>query len=466
MNKLGISHLANDMGETSNDKSDEPTRVLFVDQSGRLGGAEFALLPLAAAYRAHGEVVLLSDGPFRTSLQAEDVRVQILSDALVSKIDRRAVRLGWITAIPAIMRQILALARVAKPFEVLFLNTQKSLVLGALGKPFHRKPVVWFLHDIMTRAHFGTVQLGLVRWLARHAVDYVVANSRASADALIALTGLPNTDITVVHNGIDVVAFQRTNSQAATTVRLQLGLPETAWLVGLFGRLAPWKGQHIALEAIARLPDTHLALVGAALFGEDDYVKQLHDQARTLGIQDRVHFMGFRDDIPACMKAMDLILHTSTKPEPFGRVVVEGMAAGRPVLAMAEGGVLEIIKHGQNGWLVRPGDANELAHALDFLRSKPELLQELSRQAVSDAQQNFSIHAYLEKVTVVIEHAAARAQHRTEVRMRKLAVSSEIIKPRPAASSFDQEPAMRTPVDQLYMKVSGRDVSSRLDDPP
>lgn len=380
--------------------------VLFVDQSGQLGGAEFALLQLAGSCIAHSEVVLLSDGPFRRRLEALGARVQVLNDARVSGVVRQSSGLNCLRVVPGIVRQVRAIAARARTFDVLFLNTQKALVLGALGKPLHRKPVIWYQHDILTREHFGRVQLSIIKWLVRFAVDQVIANSQASKRSLTALTGIAADSVPVIYNGIDAGAFRRIDGSDMAALRQRLELPEHAWLAGLFGRLAPWKGQHIALEAMARLPDVHLVLVGAPLFGEDAYAQRLHEQAETLGVADRVHFAGFQDDVPAWMKAMDVILHTSTEPEPFGRVIVEGMAAARPVIAAAAGGVTEIVRHQRNGWLVKPGDVAALADAIGALRADPAMAQRIADQALADAQNEFSVDQYLQRMTQAIGQAA------------------------------------------------------------
>lgn len=377
--------------------------VLFVDQSGQLGGAEFCLLPLAANWAARREVLLLSDGPFRERLESLGVRVKVASDARVSGIQKETMRLSWLMALPGIVRQVRAIARHAKQYDVLFLNTQKALVLGALGKPLHRRAIIWHLHDIVSREHFGPLQRLIVKWTVRFAVDHVVANSHASAASLTALTGRPPDSVPVVHNGVDLNEFRRVDAADIGALRRRLHLPENRYLLGLFGRLAPWKGQHVALQALTRLPrQTHLVLVGAAMFGEEAYAASLRDEAVRLGIANRVHFAGFRDDVPAWMKAVDVILHTSTVPEPFGRVIIEGMAAGRPVIAAAAGGVTEIIRHGDNGWFVEPGNAAALADAVETLQSAPELAQRLSDRALIDVGQQFSLEGYLGRMTEAI----------------------------------------------------------------
>ena len=376
--------------------------TLFVDQSGQPGGAELCLLPLAAMHAVHSEVLLLSDGPFRLQLEAQGVRVTVSSNPSVSAIERAGIRFSWLRAMPGIVRQIRTIAARARHFDVLFLNTQKALVLGALGKPLHRSPIVWHAHDVMTREHFGKLQLRIVRWLVRHAIDQVIANSQATADALIELTGLPAEAFPVVHNGVDADAFQHVDAADVQALRRRFNLSETAWLAGLFSRLAPWKGQHIAIESLTRLPHVQLVLVGGALFGEDDYVEELHRLAARLGVANRVHFIGSRDDVPVWMKAMDVVLHTSLKPEPFGRVIIEGMAAGRPVVASGAGGVTEIVQHRVNGWLIQPGDVVALADAIETLRTTPKLVQCMTERAVHDVRQHFALDSYLRQITHII----------------------------------------------------------------
>jgi glycosyltransferase involved in cell wall biosynthesis len=119
--------------------------------------------------------------------------------------------------------------------------------------------------------------------------------------------------------------------------RAALGLPTNAAVVGLFGRFTAWKGQHVALDAIARVPDAHFVLVGDALFDETDYAQSLRAQARAPGIEERVHFAGFQHGVASWMNTMDVVEHASTQSKPLGLVIVKSMAAGKPVIASNDG---------------------------------------------------------------------------------------------------------------------------------
>lgn len=383
-------------------------RLLVVDQSGQLGGAQLALLPLLDAWRNQCEVVLFSNGPFRDRVHELGVEVTVQREQRVVAIRKGRSRLDSLFALPAMIRQIGALARRARVSDVVYLNTQKALVLGALAGKLARKPVVWHAHDIMSRGHFGALQLALVRFIVRHWVDLVIANSQASETALRSLTGLPQSTFRTLHNGICAIPFENVDDSARQDLRRSLGLPDGVFAAGLFGRLSPWKGIHVALDAMALLPSMHLVIVGAALFGEDDYEAMLKRKVSELALDARVHFIGFRDDIPALMKALDAVLHTAIEPEPFGRVVVEGMMARRPVVATAAGGVLEIIDHRKNGLLIAPNDAYALADALSSLASSPAWAQGLGETAFASAVKRFGVQDYINGVSKLLTDVFTR----------------------------------------------------------
>lgn len=387
------------------DKTDPPPRILFVDQSGQLGGAEICLLPLAVRSADNSEVLLLSDGPFRKRLDEEGVRVNVMTDARVSGIKKDRMKFAALLALPGLMKQILSMAKRARRFDVVLLNTQKALILGAFARLLHRRPTVWHVHDIVSADHFGAIHLKLIKLAVAVGVDHVITNSRASADALMALTGWPRDKVPVVHNGVDAARFHL-DDHAASAQRASLDCPADAFVVGIFGRLTPWKGQHVALDAIARVPSAHLVLVGDALFGETDYAWALREQADKLGIAGRVHFTGFQHDVPAWMNAMDLIVHASTNPEPFGLVIIEAMAAGKPVIAANGGAVPEIVRHGENGLIVEPDQPSALADAITAVQRSPELAARLSAQGRIDAAQHFSIERYLRQMTRALSEIA------------------------------------------------------------
>jgi glycosyltransferase involved in cell wall biosynthesis len=161
--------------------------------------------------------------------------------------------------------------------------------------------------------------------------------------------------------------------------------------LGIVGRVAPWKGQHVFLSAFAEaFPEesARAVVIGDALFeGDKSYAADLRALAEELGIASRVDFLGFTEEVPAELARLDMLVHSSVVPEPFGQVVVEGMAAGLPVVATDGGGPREIITDGVDGLLYPAGDQQALAEVLRRLAADPVLRARLGRAGQSRATQ-------------------------------------------------------------------------------
>jgi glycosyltransferase involved in cell wall biosynthesis len=173
----------------------------------------------------------------------------------------------------------------------------------------------------------------------------------------------------------------------------------------LFGRITPWKGQHVFIKALVELPDVRGLIVGDALFTREDrsYAQELRDLVAHLRIADRIHFTGFCPDILPLLLSVDVVAHCSTSPEPFGRVIVEAMLAGRPVIATRAGGAMEIVSDNQTGLLVEPGDSHALAAAIQRLLENREFAAEMGRAAKRDAEQRFRLDRILQEWNECIE---------------------------------------------------------------
>ncbi len=371
--------------------------VLFLTHTGRIGGAEICLLHIVRALG--GEVLLFEDGVMHARLLDQGSRVTLPP----VRPDLRGIRRdrGLLRALPAlagIIGLIRHIGRLAASHDLVYCNSQKSFVLGALASWLHRTPLLWHLHDILDRHHFGWFQIRLVVGLANRRAKRVVVPSKAVADAFIAAGGRPSL-VVLVRNGVPVPCARTAATPAA--LRLDLDLPP-GFLFGVFSRLAPWKGQHIALAALALLPDARCVIAGDALFGEQDYLMSLRALADRLGIAERVHFLGHRDDVATLMRAVDVVVHPSTDPEPFGLTLVEAMLAGTPLIASWAGAAAEILDGGRVGLLVPPGDALALATALEQCRSRPEAAASRAATARGHAERRFSLERLQRKIRGVV----------------------------------------------------------------
>ena len=178
----------------------------------------------------------------------------------------------------------------------------------------------------------------------------------------------------------------------------------------MIGRLAPWKGQSVFLRAFAQAfagTDVRAMVVGAALFGEEAYEQELRELADELGVGDRVDFLGFRSDVAVLMTQMDICVHASVVPEPFGQVIVEAMAAGIPVVAAAGGGAAEIVTDGESALTHPPGDADALAGALTRLAGDAGLRERLAG-AGRDRARDFGPGAVAARLTRAYEPLLTR----------------------------------------------------------
>lgn len=385
-------------------------RILFLDQSGNLGGAELALLDLAEFYRDRCKVGLFQDGAFRDRLQQAQIPVEVLSDRPlnVRKNSRfLSATLGSLTALLPLVQRVVQLSR---DYDIIYANTQKAFVVGALASAISRRPLVYHLHDILSHDHFSAVNLRIAVTLANRFAKLIIANSQASRDAFIQEGGdgdsegsLRSNRCTVIYNGFDSKQYE-TTPQQRQTMRQSLSLNPSQFVIGHFSRLSPWKGQHVLIDAIQQCSENVVALlVGDALFGEDDYAQKLKAQVQRLGLQKRVHFLGFREDIPQLMTACDLVTHTSTAPEPFGRVIVEAMLCGTPVIAANAGGAAEIVEHDLTGWLCEPGDSDQLAQTIRAAHADPALCQHFAEAAQVQAQERFSLEKTNLQIQLLLE---------------------------------------------------------------
>jgi glycosyltransferase involved in cell wall biosynthesis len=282
-------------------------------------------------------------------------------DATAGTGARRSL-LGPTSASTAALARLL---REQRPDLVHTVSLKAALYGGAAGR-LARVPVVWHVHDLVEPTHLPEPTVRLVRRAARHLPRLVMANSE------VTLASLPRAPRgRVVPNPVPEPRLVA--APAAGRLRR----------VGIVGRVAPWKGQDVFLQAFAAAfpPPSHTraVVVGAPLFGEHEYDERLESLARALQIRDRVDFVGHLDDVTPVLADLDALVHCSVQPEPFGQVIVEAMAAGVPVIAAAAGGPLEIATDGADALLTPPGDVGELAFALSRLDLDPGLRRRLSQ---------------------------------------------------------------------------------------
>lgn len=349
-------------------------RVVYLDHCAALSGGELALCRLVSALDGvDPHVILAEGGPLVHKLRDAGISVEVLPmDERTRNLHRGQVGARVSAGVAAAMAGAYAvsLARRLRQLEpdLVHTNSLKAALYGGLASRLVGVPVIWHLRDRIAPDYLPKAAVVLVKSVAQFLPTAVIANSRTSLDTLGR------------HRGPQAII---TSPVIPLPVRRHIG-PGRPAVIGILGRLAPWKGQDLFLRAFARaFPDgsERAVVVGSVLFGETDYELYLRQLVKELAVEDRVTFAGFRADVADCLEGIDFLVHASVLPEPLGQAVLEGMAAGLAVVAAGAGGPAETISHGVDGLLYPPGDEDALASILSQLVADPDLRHRLGEAA-------------------------------------------------------------------------------------
>jgi len=238
-------------------------------------------------------------------------------------------------------------------------------------------------------------------------VDAIVCMTQAVRSHCLA-NGIDNPRLQVVYDALDEASF--TVRRDAAPVRAELGIAAGAPCAGVIGNIQEWKGQIVFVEAMAHvvrtIPEARGVIVGAVHRAGSTYYHQLEGRLRELGLTDKIVVTGFRSDVADVVNALDVVVHTSVRPEAFGRVILEGMLLGKPVIATAAGGVPELIEEGETGFLTPPGDAVALAERLAPLLADPGRCRSLGKRAQAWAREGFTLSKHVAAMTAIYESIA------------------------------------------------------------
>lgn len=369
--------------------------------SAQLGGAERSLLTFLKV--AHGRsidavVILPREGPLGEKLSELGVpwRVVPMPRSLLSLSRQNSWHtLAMMTKIsyqgPGYLWRLVREMRGIKP-DVIYTNGIKGHILGALLHPLVQAGVVWHLRDV-----WGGLLSG---FLADHAADLIIANSRSTATALQKCMKRRGK-VVVIHNAVDTEEFFPEGPVA------DLGaLGQHRYKVGLAAVYARWKGHALLLAAAERIktefPSAGFYFIGGSIYdtvGERGYEKELRQLVEEKGLGDCVAFTGFQTEMAPWYRAMDIVVNASILPEPFGRTLLEAMSCGKPVVGPNQGGIPEFVRPGENGLLYEMGNAEAFAEAILTLLRNPDLRDQLGVSGRETAMQRFSPTPHAEAIS-------------------------------------------------------------------
>jgi glycosyltransferase involved in cell wall biosynthesis len=379
---------------------ERPRTVLFVDHSDEIGGAEWSLINLLKHLdrRLWQPRVACPRGDLERELVAHGIPVHILPLPRLRRTAQGPVRL----ALGA--RQLAVLAREIDAI-ILYANTVRSAWYGVAASVLSRTSFVWHMRDFW----FSESPPALA-WLDSLGKRVICARARTViTNSYAVAAGLPDGSAPrVVHNGVDITQFNPRLS--GDEFRHRHHIRPGVRVVGMVGRLRPWKGQTRFLEMAAaireEIQNTHFVLVGGPSGTcQEGYGDDLFMLAEHLRLSEQVTFTGALEDVRPALAAMDVFVHPGD-PEPFGLVNIEAMAMAKPVVALAHGALPEIVEHGRTGLLVPADDPHQLADAVLTLLRNPDRMKALGANGRERAETHFTAERMAREISDILAKVA------------------------------------------------------------
>jgi glycosyltransferase involved in cell wall biosynthesis len=367
-----------------------PRRVLIAQATAEGYGSDRSALLIARGLVSRGwevTVALPERGSLAPLLEDAGARVVLADPGAPRLVFGPAAWLSFAARLPiAVVRH----ARLARRAEVVHANAS-TVLAAAVGARLARRPLVWHVRESYAD---NPRSWRLLAHVMRRLAAVVVANSEATGREAEA-AGL-GSRVVVVRNGIDLGPRREPGSGGAVVT---------------VGRINGWKGQDVLVEATALLDQRGVAvdveIAGDVYPGGEEHRLRLERLVRERGVSDHVRLLGYVDDVPRLLERAAVFVLPSKRPEPFGLALVEAMAAGVACVATDAGGPREIVRHGETGLLVPPGDPVALADALERLLREPELRRRLGSAAADDVRRRFAADRMVDEIEAVYRDVLA-----------------------------------------------------------
>lgn len=401
-------------------RSTPKIRVMFVAHDSQLYGAQLALLDILQNLdrsKFTPTVVAPQSGPFTEKVA--QLGITVVTGVVMRWIYKRSpislaslLRTPWrLCRAPAIYGLFLCglPVRVARllflfhrlDIDVVYTNTI-TVFDGAIAARISRRPHIWHLHEQID-ANKEILKLFPGKWISRTVVPKFSSRIIVASCALRAKLfpgDYATSKITVIHNGVDTKLFRP--HQSEHFLHSELSVATDVRLIGICGAIQEDKGLEVFIRAAAEVAKTHptaqFVVIGD---GHESYIDHLHELVRKVGLEDKVHFIGWRSEVSAIFCELEMIVIASMQ-EAFGRTAIEAMAVGKPVVSTRCGGPEEVINHGKTGFLVDIDDHNKLASRISELLSNQLLAHEMGLAGRIKVEKSFSVQDIAEGVEKII----------------------------------------------------------------
>lgn len=355
----------------------DKVRLLYIFVNLEIGGAEEHLLTvLKKMDRERFEATVCCIGKKgRIGEEIERLGYEVIS---LDRMKRKSFD-------PRVIFGLVRLMKI-KDIQVVHAHLYHASLYGRLAAWFAGVPVVVTVHNIYTGSSLKLRRRLLNRWLSGK-TDRLIAVSHAVRSDILNHDGISSEKVQVIYNGIDSARFNSSMTQGEA--RRRVGIPDGRFWLGIVARLDPQKGHTFLLDAIRKCLDQWGDSLSLLVVGKGGEEARLKEQAASLGLQDRVFWMGARRDIPEILRALDLFVMPSLW-EGLPLSLLEALASGLPVIATSVGGVGEVIEHGKSGLLISPKNVDELASSIHLLYLGPEQREALGAGGLARVMEMFS----------------------------------------------------------------------------
>ncbi|MBK9295065.1 MAG: glycosyltransferase family 4 protein [Oligoflexia bacterium] len=375
--------------------------VCFLSIATHLGGAEKSLLDLVLGIKKNNYfnpivIVAKDSGLLIDELKRKNINViKLPLPRILLRISRSKPIISFFylfLSTPQLFLYLLRLKKAIKSIKPSIIHTTgiKFHIIGGFVAWLVNIPVVWHLRDII--GGFTKLVLRVEQFIFS---VKIIANSLATAKSFKKSMDYDS----VIYNGFDPnIYFQNKNYFLHERFNIDKSMP----IVGIVGVLARWKGQvefiQMASELSIKNPQVYFAIIGGEIYDtqkKSEYKRFLFKQVNRLGLDNRFIFMGFQKNISEVLNSLSVLVHASIEPEPFGRVIVEAMACGIPVVASRSGGVTEIFEEGKMGLMVDPKDTKQMAEKVNYLLNNQTIANQLAEEGKKEFLRKFTLEKHI-----------------------------------------------------------------------
>jgi glycosyltransferase involved in cell wall biosynthesis len=382
---------------------------LFAHSSAELYGADRILLELTDGLQRLGfEVAVVLPGPGPLHGELRSLGVGVLRRNLGVLRRRYFTPLGLLNRLCRVSSAVRFIRREIRDRGVDVVHSNTTAVLaGVIAARLSGVPHVWHVHEITTRPFWFAKTMA---FCVGRLTDRAVFVSAATRDHMCALSASVRTKSVVIHNGIDP---GRVLQGCPGQVRAECGWNTQQVVVGMLGRINWWKGQDklldCAIDLSSRYNSLRFLMVGGTYDGDNRIRDVLLERIQKHSLTGVVVVQDFRPDVGNVFSDLDIFVLPSTEPDPFPTVVLEAMAAGKPIVAFRHGGVCEMVADGTTGVLCTPGSTAEMSAAIARLVDSPELRQSMGKAGRERLHQLFTRRAFIDRFSALYIQLAAAA---------------------------------------------------------